>query len=214
MPGLAAGEFDPLSVVLCLTPGPHSTPGDTGAGWAWGLPDEGYQHRDGMITKAEIRAVALGKLRIPPAGVLWDVGAGSGSVAAECALRLPPGLRVLAIERRPADLDRLPAPTWPAPEPRSSAARRPDALVDLPDPDRLCRRRRRPDGPRRGAEPPASPGGTIVATYAAMDRATMAASRLGHMVQIAVSRAVPIGPEGSLRLAADNPVFICWGPGE
>ena len=37
-----------------------------------------------MITHAEVRAVAVGKLDLPTTGVLWDVGAGSGSVAAEC----------------------------------------------------------------------------------------------------------------------------------
>ena len=51
-----------------------------------------------MITKAEVRAVALGSSACRAAGVLWDVGAGSGSVAVECA-RLAPGLRVIAVER-------------------------------------------------------------------------------------------------------------------
>ncbi len=56
------------------------------------------------------------------------------------------------------------------------------------------------------------PGGVVVATYAALDRAAAAASRLGHVVQVAVSRGVPLGGSGALRLAAENPVFICWGP--
>ena len=143
---------------------------------------------DGMITKAEVRAVALGKLRLPTAGVLWDVGAGSGSVAAECA-RLAPGLRVFAIERRADDADQPPRQSlrhrgrggpWRGP---------PGALADLPDPDRafvgggglavlegvLARLR---------------PGGAVVATYAALDRAAAAAARLGHLVQVAVSRGV------------------------
>ena len=58
------------------------------------------------------------------------------------------------------------------------------------------------------------PEGTVVATYAAMDRAAAAAVRLGHLVQVAVSRGVPIGETGSVRLHAENPVFVCWGPRE
>ncbi len=76
--GLAGGCFDPLSVVVLVSPGA----GVAGAaGVAWGLDEAAYEHRAGMITKAEVRAVALAKLSLPPRGVLWDVGAGSGSVA-------------------------------------------------------------------------------------------------------------------------------------
>ncbi|HEY3810232.1 MAG TPA: precorrin-6y C5,15-methyltransferase (decarboxylating) subunit CbiE [Acidimicrobiales bacterium] len=203
--GLAAGEFDPLSVVLCVTP-------DGGAderGWAWGRPDETYQHRDGMITKAEVRAIALGKLRLPAAGVLWDIGAGSGSVAAECA-RLAPGLRVFAVERHPDDVERLRtnlATTGAV----VVAGEAPAALDELPDPDRVF-----VGGGGLAALDVAMarlrPGGTVVATYAAVDRAAAAGARLGNLVQVAVSRGVPIGPGPGLRLAADNPVFMCWGP--
>jgi precorrin-6Y C5,15-methyltransferase (decarboxylating) len=213
--GLEGGHFDALSVVLFVAPAalgsPPFSPPDSGPVLAWGLPDNTYQHRAGLITKAEVRAVALGKLRIPAAGVLWDVGAGSGSVAAECA-RLAPGLRVIAVERRPDDTALL----------RANLAgtgavvvegEAPAALAGLPDPDRvfvgggglavldaaLARLR---------------PAGTVVATFAALDRAAAATARLGHLVQVAVSRGVAIGPAGAVRLAADNPVFVCWGPEE
>ena len=53
-----------------------------------------------------------------------------------------------------------------------------------------------------------------MATYTALDRAAAAAVRLGHLVQVAVSRGVPIGGTGSVRLQAENPVFVCWGPPE
>jgi precorrin-6B C5,15-methyltransferase / cobalt-precorrin-6B C5,C15-methyltransferase len=209
--GLAAGSFPPLSVVLLETPGALDDGGVEGdqPTLAWGRPDDLYEHRAGMITKAEVRAVALGKLALPATGVLWDVGAGSGSVAIECA-RLVPGLRVFAVERRPDDLERL----------RLNAygtgvvvveGEAPDVLAELPSPDRVfvgggglnvlesVMGRLRPDG-------------VVVATYAALDRAAAAASRLGHVVQIAVSRGVPLGGSGALRLAAENPVFVCWGP--
>jgi precorrin-6Y C5,15-methyltransferase (decarboxylating) len=203
--GLALGRFAPLSIVILASP----TPDATGATLAWGLPDDRYAHRAGMITKAEVRAVALGKLDLPAAGVLWDVGAGSGSIGAECA-RLAPGLSVYAIERAADDVATL----------RRNVAHlavtvipseAPGAFDDLPDPDRVF--------VGGGGLPVLDaalgrlrPGGTVVATYAAVDRAAAAAQRLGQMVQVAVSRGVPIGPDGAWRLAADNPVFVCWGP--
>ena len=100
--GLATGEFDPMSVVIICAPSYSST----AAGEGWGLPEARFAHRGGMITKAEVRAVTLGKLDLPAAGVMWDVGAGSGSVAIEAA-RLRPGLRVIAVERTADDAERI-----------------------------------------------------------------------------------------------------------
>ena len=202
--GLAGGSFDPFSVVVAVASQPFTAPG-----LAWGRPESAFAHRNGMITKAEVRAVALGKLALPPAGVMWDVGAGSGSVSAECAT-LAPGLRLYAVERRREDLPML----------RSNLAgtgvtvvegAAPQALDALPDPDRVfvggggigvleavLRRVR--------------PGGTVVATYASPARAVEAGERLGNLVQVNISRGVPLGEEGGMRLAAENPVFVCWGP--
>ena len=57
------------------------------------------------------------------------------------------------------------------------------------------------------------PGGRVVATYAALDRAAAAFERLGHLVQVGVSRGQPV-PGGGVRLAATNPVLVAWGPDE
>ena len=205
--GLAAGAFPPLSVVVLQAPG--ALDGDGAPTLAWGRPDDLYDHRAGMVTKAEVRAVALGKLALPAAGVLWDVGAGSGSVAIECA-RLAPGLRVYAVERRSDDVERLR---------RNSGGtgvvvvegEAPDVLAELPDPDRVFVG----GGGLNVLESVMDrlrSGGVVVATYAALDRAAAAANRLGHVVQVAVSRGAPLGGSGALRLAAENPVFVCWGP--
>jgi precorrin-6Y C5,15-methyltransferase (decarboxylating) len=219
--GLAAGSFPGLSVVVLQAPDAlrdpadgsgarEETAGPGGPTLAWGVADGSFEYRAGMITKAEVRAVALGKLALPAAGVLWDVGAGSGSVAIECA-RLAPGLRVFAVERRPDDAERL----------RRNAAgtgvvavegEAPAVLDDLPDPDRVFVG----GGGLNVLESVLDrlrPGGVVVATYAALDRAVAAAERLGQLVQVAVSRGVPLGGSGALRLAAENPVFVCWGPG-
>jgi len=68
----------------------------------FGLDDGLYlQHSDhpGLMTKREVRIQLLAELALPPQGVLWDLGAGTGSVGLE-ALRLRPGLQLLAVERR------------------------------------------------------------------------------------------------------------------
>ena len=210
--GLASRTFDPMSVVLLhrrrsTSPAGEAEPGPT---LAWGLPTAAFAHRNGMITKDEVRAVALGKLALPARGVLWDLGAGSGSVAVECA-RLAPGLQVIAVDRDADQVVRA----------RANAARHgvgvdvvegeaPGCLAPLSPPDRVF----------VGGGGPAvldealrrlRPAGRVVATYAIMERALYAASKLGHVTQISVSRGVPTGRLG-FRLQAENPVFICWGP--
>jgi precorrin-6Y C5,15-methyltransferase (decarboxylating) len=202
--GLADGMFDPLAVVLILGAAA------VGPGLRWGLPEAEFEHRDGMITKAEVRAVALGKLGLPANGVLWDLGTGSGSVAVECA-RLAPGLRVVAVDRDPDQVERA----------RRNAAAHgvevevvhgslPEVLDDLPAPDRVFL-----GGGGLEALDAAldrlRPGGVVVATYALVARAAEAHRRLGAMTQVAVSRAVPVADLG-VRLEAENPVFVCWGP--
>ncbi len=222
---LACGTFDPLSVVVILGPGglpgigyqsagdPARATGALRAGdrvLAWGLPESAFSHRGEMVTKAEVRAVALGKLELPAAGVLWDIGAGSASVAVECAL-LAPGLTVFAVESEPDDASR-------AAENASAhgvavhviEGRAPAVLDQLPDPDRvfvggggievldaaLARLR---------------PGGRVVATFAALERAAAAADRLGSLVQVSAARGSLL-PSGGWRLSGANPVFVVWGP--
>lgn len=207
--GLAAGTWDPLSVVVLLDAEVEVA---ARPGLAWGLPEHGFAHRDGMITKSEVRAVALGKLGLPRTGVLWDVGTGSGSVAVECA-RLCPGLRVLAIERdaEQAGHARLNAATLGV-EIEVVEGEAPAALAGLPDPDRAFVGGGGIDV-LDAVLGRLVPGGRVVATFAALDRAAAAAVRLGHLVQVGVSRAHVL-PDGGVRLAAENPVFVTWGPDE
>ncbi len=63
-----------------------------------GLADEEYAHEGGMITSSEVRAVALSKLHVAP-GVMWDIGAASGSVGLEAGA-LCDQLTVYAIEQK------------------------------------------------------------------------------------------------------------------
>ncbi len=64
----------------------------------FGLTEDEIQHSRGLITKDEVRAVTIHKLRLPQRGVFWDIGAGSGAVSTEGA-RLCPELKVFAIEK-------------------------------------------------------------------------------------------------------------------
>lgn len=65
-----------------------------------GLPDSSFTHSKGLITKEEVRAVTLAKLRLRDDSVVWDIGAGSGSVGIEAA-RLCNNGKVFAIEKEP-----------------------------------------------------------------------------------------------------------------
>ena len=109
VPAAAAAErvWHPLNVVLCL----RDPDGVPGRGWyaggepvpaagGWARPDDEFTHRAGMVTKSEVRALVLARLGPRPGELVWDVGAGSGSVAVECAAL---GAAVLAVERRSDD---------------------------------------------------------------------------------------------------------------
>ncbi len=212
--GLAAGEFDPMAVVVLRARTDRSGP-NMQVAWApsaarFGQPVDAFSHRSGMITKPEVRAVALATLALPPTGVLWDIGAGSGSVGIEAA-SLSPSLRVLAVER---DTDQ-------AAHVRANATAygvrievvegtAPDAFVSLPDPDRVFVGGGGIDV-LRAVLARLRPGGIVVATYALIDRAVEAHAILGTLVQIAVTRGKPIEGVG-LRMHAEHPVFVAWGP--
>jgi precorrin-6Y C5,15-methyltransferase (decarboxylating) len=70
-----------------------------------GLPDDAFEH-DGQVTKRDVRASALARLAPTPGALLWDVGAGAGSVAVEWA-RTHPSCRAVAVERDPERAERV-----------------------------------------------------------------------------------------------------------
>jgi precorrin-6Y C5,15-methyltransferase (decarboxylating) len=206
---LAAGRFEPASVVVLVRgDGVSQAPV-----LAWGRPSRAYLHRGGMITKSEVRAVVLARLELPATGVLWDVGAGSGSVAIEAAA-LVAGLRIYAIERDAAACARIRGNAGAAGVAvEVVCGEAPAALDELPDPDRIF-----VGGGGLAALDAAlgrlRPGGRVVATYAALDRAAEAWRRLGNMIQVSISRAAALGQGRSPRLVSADPVFVCWGPGD
>jgi precorrin-6Y C5,15-methyltransferase (decarboxylating) len=129
-------DWDPLNVVLVID---DARAVASGKGWlagrqqpaGWALTEDRFAHRDGMVTKAEVRALVLARLGPRLGDLVWDVGAGSGSVAVECA-RL--GAAVVAIERD--DVTHLEANVKAfAVDVQVVHGAAPDVLHDLPDPD-------------------------------------------------------------------------------
>ncbi|MFE9672568.1 precorrin-6y C5,15-methyltransferase (decarboxylating) subunit CbiE [Streptomyces sp. NPDC006259] len=216
----AARDWGPaVSVVLCLdearTPGPVRTlagPARRPAGWA--LDEGDFAHRDSMITKFEVRALALARLGPRPGDLVWDVGAGSGSVAVECA-RL--GAAVSAVEKTADGVGRIRAnATAHQVDVHVVHGSAPDALDGLDDPDAVF-------VGGGGRELPAIVGAcarrarrTVVVAMAALDRVPTARAALTDAgfavdgVLLQSSRLAPL-PGDVTRLAATNPVFLLWG---
>jgi precorrin-6Y C5,15-methyltransferase (decarboxylating) len=190
---------------------PRWLAGHPGAPDAWALPEAAFEHRDSMITKAEVRALVLARLGPAPGRTIWDVGAGSGSVAVECARF---GAWVIAIEADPAQCARI----------RNNAAhhgvhlrvlhgRAPEALVGLPPADAIF------VGGGDAAVLTAAVRGAcparVVVTLAAIRRVADTANILTDLgyhpegVQLQSNRLTPL-PTGPLRLTPENPIFILW----
>jgi precorrin-6B C5,15-methyltransferase / cobalt-precorrin-6B C5,C15-methyltransferase len=79
--------------------------GPLAAGWVAGLPDDAFEH-DGQLTKRDLRAAALARLLPAPGQLLWDVGAGAGSVGIEW-MRSHPTCRAVAVEADAGRADRI-----------------------------------------------------------------------------------------------------------
>lgn len=131
---LAREECSPTSMLLLL---PDNRPGAAPV-LPLGLPADFYEKENNLITAEEVRAVILSKLRLPAWGVLWDVGAGSGSIGLEAAA-LRPGLSVYGLERQAGRLElmrrncrRLGCVNYACMQGEA-----PEALDALPKPDRV-----------------------------------------------------------------------------
>ncbi|MFH8242355.1 precorrin-6y C5,15-methyltransferase (decarboxylating) subunit CbiE [Streptomyces sp. NPDC018321] len=211
-----------VSVVLCLDEaralGPvRAVAGPRRGAGGWALDETEFAHRDSMITKFEVRALALARLGPRAGDLVWDVGAGSGSVAVECA-RL--GAAVTAVEKTPDGVERVRANAAahgvdvrvvhgaaPAVLSGLDAPDDPDAVFvggggrELPSIVAACARRARR---------------AVVVAMAALDRVPAAREALldaglecdGVLLQS--SRLAPL-PGDVTRLAATNPVFLLWG---
>jgi precorrin-6B C5,15-methyltransferase / cobalt-precorrin-6B C5,C15-methyltransferase len=172
----------------------------------------------GLVTKREVRALALAALAIRPDAVVWDVGAGSGSVALEAASLAPEG-RVFAIERHPESAGHC----------RENVRRHgmdhvtvvegeaPAALEGLEAPDAVF-----VGGGGRALPAIAAavlarlrPGGRIVVAAVTLDtledarRALAAAGIATEVTAISIARGAPLA--GRVRLEPLTPVFLVAG---
>ncbi len=109
--------------------------GATVLGWTSGLPEDAFEH-DGQITKRDLRASALARLAPTPGALLWDVGAGAGSVGIEW-MRAHSACRTIAVEADPGRASAVGrnAARLGVPGLQVIEGRAPDALHDLPTPD-------------------------------------------------------------------------------
>jgi precorrin-6Y C5,15-methyltransferase (decarboxylating) len=134
--GTAAGwpypETDPLVVTAIEV---VADPGTVPLPTVPGLPDEAYRN-DGQLTKRDVRAVTVSRLAPLPGQLLWDVGAGAGSIGIEW-MRVHPSCRAVAIEARPERAHRITqnAARLGVPGLQVVEGRAPEALGELPAPD-------------------------------------------------------------------------------
>ena len=132
--GIAGQTFDDLNVMLIEFAG-----GAASSRWPYassGIPDELFIRGDVPMTKLEVRAVALAKLRLTATDTVWDVGAGTGSVSIEAALVARAG-SVWAVERNAAGvrLIRENADAFGCGNVYAVPGVAPEALAKLPAPD-------------------------------------------------------------------------------
>jgi precorrin-6Y C5,15-methyltransferase (decarboxylating) len=205
---IAAMAFEQPNVVVSLGAGASSV------GPAWALPEEAFDHRAGMITKREVRAVALAHLGPRTGQLVWDVGCGSGSVAVECA-RL--GAAAVAIDDDPDAIARTRANAEAFEVPvRVVEGRAPAALDGLPDPDAVF-----VGGGGEDLEAIVDACAAratvraVVVTLAVVERAGPVLARLraagleAEATLVQASRLAPLA--GGHRLAAINPVVVAVG---
>lgn len=184
---------DPLNVIAidCGPDGPATSV-------VPGLVDSAYE-TDGQLTKREVRAVTLAVLAPAPGELLWDVGAGSGSIGIEW-MRSHPTCRAVAVE---SSADRVAtigtnAASLGVPGLTIVTGRAPDALAGLPTPDAIfvgggVTR----DGVLEACLAALRPGGRLVANAVTVEsEAVLAAAHTklgGELIRLAVSRGAPVG---------------------
>lgn len=215
---LQSQAFSPLNVVVLLRQSNSATQLDLATLPQLGLPDQmffSFSDRPGLITKREIRLLILGELALKPGQIIWDIGAGTGSVSIEIA-RLFPTSQVYAIEKTTAGtaLIEQNCRRFQVENVISIHGTAPDILRNLPASDRIfiggsggnlsqildvCSR--------------LAPGGVVVLALATLEHLNTALGWLKErsswnyqLLQVQLSRSVPVAQ--LTRFAPLNPVTI------
>jgi precorrin-6Y C5,15-methyltransferase (decarboxylating) len=171
-----------------------------------GLPDAAFEH-DGQLTKRAVRAATLAALAPLPGQLLWDIGAGNGSIAIEW-LRAVPHTHAIAIERDAARHARLlhNAQTLGVPHLQAVAGSAPAALAGLPNPDAVfVGGGLSTPGLVDAAWAALKPGGLFVANAVTLEGESVLAelhrAKGGEMMRLAAAHAEPVGPHRGWRAA-------------
>lgn len=211
----AEGQFSEPNLVVLLKEAEQAA---TAPLIGIGMPEEGFEHERGLITKAEVRAVTLSKLQLAPGHTLWDLGAGSGAVSVEACGFVTAG-RVIAVEKNAARIRLIEANRrrFGAHRLEIVHAELPGGLSELPRPDRVFIGGGGRDLPAiiTAAADRLAPDGIIVINTVIVAGVTAAMETLNQLgfraeiVQVQISRGRPM-PWGE-RLKAENPVFVIRG---
>lgn len=208
----ATWSADPLNV-LVIVRDPVSV---RGRALSIGLPEDDYVHERGQITKADVRVLSLVRLAPRPGDIVWDIGAGSGSVSIEASGLCAPSGTVFAVERGAEQhaCIRANIRRHGVPNVLLVAGEAPAALVGLPDADAVF-----VGGSGGRLEPILEaclarlrPGGRLVLNIATLEGVTVASMFLKgrglpfELVQVSIAQGSSVG-DGT-RLAPLNPVFI------
>ncbi len=219
MADLAGLEFDPLNVLI-LVRKPNRPDRERGAGRyrLFGNPDYVFaqsQPKRGLITQAEVRSIALAQLDVRPSSVVWDIGAGSGSVSIEAAQLASQGM-VYAVEPEAGDLALIQAnaEAFGVPNVRPVAGRAPEVLANLPDPDAVFvgGTGRQVDAVLTAAYARLGPGGRMAVNVVTIDGLAAAQRTLKalagevHIWNVSIARGIE--QMDRVRFEAVNPTFL------
>jgi precorrin-6Y C5,15-methyltransferase (decarboxylating) len=200
--GFSLADVDALNVVALEI---EAAPGARILARASGLADALFEH-DGQITKREVRALTLSSLAPRRNELLWDIGAGAGSVAIEWLLA-DPSLRAIAIEvesDRAARIRRN-AAAFGVPGLEVVEGKAPEALAELPPPHAIFIGGGASPGVLDAAAAALRPGGRLVVNAVTLQTEALLIARHaaegGELVRIAVSRAEPVGGKAGWRPA-------------
>ena len=207
---LCEQKFADLAVMVAWNPSPLVREYGAPA-----LPDSAFERGRAPMTKEEVRALAIAKLRIAPNHVVWDVGAGTGSVSIEAALAANRGT-VYAVEKKGDALDLLERnrASHGLPNMVVVAGEAPAALEELPAPDRVFIGGSSGElGTIVNVAAAANPRVRICATAVTIETLGALMECLkdngiddADIVQVAVSRADKVGSYHLMR--AENPIYL------
>lgn len=185
-----------------------------------GIPDDAFERLPGIpLSKREVRLLIVSALRLQPQSVLWDIGAGTGTISVECGLLCPQG-KIVAIERDEdvAKLIRRNCDRFEVRNVQVLEGSAPECLRDISlRPDRVCI-----EGGRsmkailKAVWPLLQPHGRIVATaanlealYSLLEGLAELQARQIEVVQSALNRLETRGNRQTF--AALDPIFILSG---